>query len=176
MSEIKSFVSKFKVLFSVIKNKKSVLIVLLGIIGIFLIFISEIVPEREKEIVKTPSDLPSGFELELEKRLEEAVSQISGAGKTDITITLDSSKEYFYAKNSSENIDDSETEKESELVILEGAEGEEPIVLKTDEAKIRGVLVVCEGGNDPLVCEKILEAICALLDIPSNKVSVAKMA
>ena len=176
MSEIKSFVSKFKDIFSVIKNKKNVLIVSLGFIGIFLIFISEIVPEREKEIIKTPSDFPSGFELELEKRLEEAVSQISGAGKTDITITLDSSKEYFYAKNSSENIDDSETEKESELVILEGAEGEEPIVLKTDEAKIRGVLVVCEGGNDPLVCEKILEAICALLDIPSNKVSVAKMA
>lgn len=176
MSEITSFVSKFKDIFSVIKNKKNVLIVSLGFIGIFLIFISEIVPEREKEIVKTPSDFPSGFELELEKRLEEAVCQISGAGKTDITITLDSSKEYFYAKNSSENIDDSETEKESELVILEGAEGEEPIVLKTDEAKIRGVLVVCEGGNDPLVCEKILEAICALLDIPSNKVSVAKMA
>lgn len=176
MSEIKSFVSKFKDMFSAVKNKKNVLIVSLGFIGIFLIFISEIVPEREKEIIKTPSDFPSGFELELEKRLEEAVSQISGAGKTDITITLDSSKEYFYAKNSSENIDDSETEKESELVILEGAEGEEPIVLKTDEAKIRGVLVVCEGGNDPLVCEKILEAICALLDIPSNKVSVAKMA
>ena len=176
MNEIKSFVSKFKDMFSAVKNKKNVLIVSLGFIGIFLIFISEIVPEREKEIVKTPLDFPSGFELELEKRLEEAVCQISGAGKTDITITLDSSKEYFYAKNSSENIDDSETEKESELVILEGAEGEEPIVLKTDEAKIRGVLVVCEGGNDPLVCEKILEAICALLDIPSNKVSVAKMA
>ena len=135
MSEIKSFVIKFKDMFSVIKNKKNVLIVLLGFIGIFLIFISEIIPEKEKEIIKTPFDLPSGFELELEKRLEEAVSQISGAGKTDITITLDSSKEYFYAKNSSENIDDSETEKESELVILEGAEGEEPIVLKTDEAK-----------------------------------------
>ena len=103
MSEIKSFVSKFKDMFSVIKNKKNVLIVSLGFIGIFLIFISEIVPEREKEIIKTPSDFPSGFELELEKRLEEAVCQISGAGKTDITITLDSSKEYFYAKNSSEN-------------------------------------------------------------------------
>ena len=62
--------------------------------------IERVIPEKEKEIIKTPSDLPSGFELELEKRLEEAVSQISGAGKTDITITLDSSKEFFYAKNS----------------------------------------------------------------------------
>ena len=176
MSEIKSFVGKFKDMFSVIKNKKNVLIISLGLIGIFLIFISEAFTEKENELIKTPSDFPSGFEIELEKRLEEAVSQISGAGKTDITITLDSSKEYFYAKNSSENVGDSEKEKESEFVILEGSEGEEPIVLKTDEAKIRGVLVVCEGGNDPFVCEKILEAVCALLDIPSNKVSVAKMA
>ena len=176
MSEIKSFVSKFKDMFSAVKNKKNVLIVSLGFIGIFLIFISEIVPEREKEIIKTPSDFPSGFELELEKRLEEAVSQISGAGKTDITVTFDSSREFFYAKNSSENIADSESETESEFVILEGSEGEEPIILKTTEAKVRGVLVVCEGGDDPFVCEKILEAICALLDIPSNKVSVAKMA
>ena len=104
------------------------------------------------------------------------VSSLERAGNTPRPITFDSSKEYFYAKNSSENIGDSETEKESEFVILDSSEGEKPIVLKTDEAKIRGVLVVCEGGKDPFVCEKILEAICALLDIPSNKVSVAEMA
>ena len=54
MNEIKSFVSKFKDMFSAVKNKKNVLIVSLGFIGIFLIFISEIIPEKEKEIIKTP--------------------------------------------------------------------------------------------------------------------------
>ena len=57
MSEIKSFVSKFKDWFSSIKNKKNVLIVSIGFIGIFLIFISVIVPDKSKEIIKKPYQL-----------------------------------------------------------------------------------------------------------------------
>lgn len=176
MNEIKTIFKKYKDVFSGIKNKKNLIIVLFGSIGIFLILISEVLPEKETEKMLVISDSLSGSEFELEKRLEEAIFQIDGAGKTDVTITFNSSKEYFYAKNSSENNRDYESEKETEFVILEGREGEEPIVLKTNEAKVRGVLVVCEGGDNPFVCEKILESVCALLDIPSNKVSVAKMA
>ncbi|MBR5872423.1 MAG: stage III sporulation protein AG, partial [Oscillospiraceae bacterium] len=65
---------------------------------------------------------------------------------------------------------------EDEIVIIEDDDGEKPIVIRTDEAKIRGVLVICEGGKNPLVREKIIEAVCALFNIPSNKVSVAEMA
>lgn len=176
MEEIKSIKSKLSETISKIKNKKVFLIVLLGICGIFLIFLSELFPENDNTIPqKNKSDIFEE-EPELEVKLEEAVSKISGAGKTDVTITYSSSKEIFYAENFSEARGNSETDKESELVIIEGENGEEPVVLKTDEAKIRGVLVVCEGGNNPIVCEKIIEAICALLDVSSNKVSVAKMA
>ena len=179
MEEIKILNKKTKDFISGLKNKKAVFAVVLGVLGIFLIFLSEIIPEKDKNIENTENAFSGNFsecETELEKRLEEAVSKINGAGKTDITITIDSSKEFFYAKNSSENTGDFESESESEFVIIEGKNGEEPLVLKTSEAKIRGVLVICEGGENPLVREKILEAVCALLDIPSNKVSVAKMA
>ena len=176
MNEIKTLFKKYQDAFSRIKNKKNLIIVLLGFVGIILIFVSEIIPEKETERISEVPDISYGFETDLEKRLEEAIFQIKGAGKTDVTITFDSSKEYFYAENFSENKGNSETEKETEFVILDGSEGEEPIILKTEEAKVRGVLVVCEGGDDPFICEKILEAVCALLDIPSNKVSVAKMA
>ena len=179
MEEIKKLNIKAKELFSGIKNKKSAFAVSLGVLGMILILLSEIVSDNRTIGEKTESVVANNFlecETELEKRLEEAVSQINGAGKTDITITFDSSKEFFYAKNSSENKNDSETESKLEFVIIEGENGEEPIVLKTSEAKIRGVLIVCEGGENPLVREKIIEGICALLDITSNKVSVAKMA
>jgi stage III sporulation protein AG len=175
MDEIKNLGIKIKDNFLKIKNKKNFLVISLGILGIVLILISEILPEKKEDKIPVSAE-SCVFEKEIEAKLEEAVSQINGAGKTDITVTFDSSREFFYAKNSSENIADSESETESEFVILEGSEGEEPIILKTTEAKVRGVLVVCEGGDDPFVCEKILEAICALLDVPSNKVSVAKMA
>ena len=116
------------------------------------------------------------LESRLEEKLEEEISKISGAGKTSVMITFDSSKEYFYAQNSSEDIDETEVKKENEFVITEGESGDTPIMLKTKEAKVRGVLVICEGGENALVREKIIESVCALLDIPSNHISVAKMA
>lgn len=179
MEEIKNLNSKLKGFLSKIKNKKAFFIVIMGISGIILIFLSEIIPNDDNVNMKNLDNLSidmSDQEIFIESRLEEAVSKIYGAGKTDITITYDSSKEIFYAENFSENKNSSESEKESEIVIIDGENGEEPVIIKTDEAKIRGVLVVCEGGENPLVREKIIEAICALLDIPSNKVSVAKMA
>ena len=176
MEDIKSKVNEF---ISKIKNKNVVFIIILGLSGIFLIFLSEVFSEERKmESIESQNPLYTFLEdaYSLESRLEEAIFKIDGAGKTDVTITFNSSKEYFYAENSSENKGDRETETETEFVILKSDNGEEPIILKTNEARVRGVLVVCEGGNNPFVCEKILEAVCALLDISSNKVSVAKMA
>ena len=93
-----------------------------------------------------------------------------------IVILWDSSKEYFYAENHSENSEETEKSIEREFVVIEGENGDEPIVLKIKESKIRGVLVICEGGDNPVIKEKIIEAVCALLDVSSNSVSVAKMA
>ncbi len=179
MEIIKNIDSKLKELFGGKQNGKARFVLILGCVGILLIFLSELFP---KNVTEYPAKENTNFyelsdsETKIEKRIEEAVSKIKGAGRTHVTITFDSSEEFFYAKNSSENVDESEKSKEYEFVIIEGKNGDEPIVLKKSEAKIRGILIVCDGGKNPLVCEKIIEAVCALLDIPSNKVSVAEMA
>ena len=176
MEDIKLKINNF---FSKIKNKNIVFIIILGLSGIILIFLSEVFSEENNAESIEDENAFYVFSEDvsmLESRLENAVLKIKGAGKTDITITFDSSKEFIYAKNSSENIGDSESEIETEIVVIDGKNGEEPLFIKSKEAKVRGVLVVCEGGENPLVREKIIEAVCALLDIPSNKVSVAKMA
>lgn len=179
MENLKKISSKIEKVFKEKQNKKAVLIFSIGIIGIFLILISEILPEKNSDLnsseLSFASELSEREEL-LEKRIEEAVSKINGAGKTHVTITFDSSEEYVYAKNFSENKTENETENESEFVIIEGEKSDKPVTIKTNEAKIRGVLIICEGGKNPLVKEKIIEGVCALLDIPSNKVSVAEMA
>lgn len=179
MEQIKINFEKIKKRLSENKNKKMLLIVSAGIIGIVLILLSEIFPENEPSVSENENALLSGFseqERILEEKIAEAVSKIKGAGKTHVTITFESSEEIFYAKNKSGSKDENETESEEEIVVIEGKNGEEPIFLKSNEAKIRGVLVICEGGANPLVKEKIIEGICALLDISSNKVSVAEMA
>ena len=40
---------------------------------------------------------------------------------------------------------------------------------------IRGVLVVCEGGDDPVVTARVTEAVTKALDISTAKVCIAKL-
>lgn len=176
MDKIESIGKTIKDFFSKNEKSKTKIIVIFGITGIMLLFFSELLPEEKN--IKQNEDIMNFCENEiaLEKRVEKAVKQIKGAGKTEVTLTFDSSKEYYYAKNTSESTDGSEKENDYEFVIYDGKNGEEPLLIKSCEPEIRGVLVVCEGGNEPLIKEKIIEAVCALLDIPSNKVSVAEMA
>ena len=179
MENLKNTLQKIKDFFALKKEKTPFLIIVLGGIGILLIMLSELFPGNKNAEIKTEE--PGFYEFfedesELETKLSEAISKIKGAGKTEVIITFETSKEYKYAKNSSENISFDESETEDEIVIIESDDGEKPIVIRTEEAKIRGVLVICEGGKNPLVREKIIEAVCALFNIPSNKVSVAEMA
>ena len=48
---------------------------------------------------------------------------------------------------------------------------------KTKEIQplIRGVLVVCEGGDSPVVVERITQAVTKALDISTAKVCVTKL-
>ena len=62
-----------------------------------------------------------------------------------------------------------------EYVIVDGSSGEQGIVVRQSEPKIRGVAVVCEGGGNQTVKQQIIETVTALLDISSARVSVAKM-
>jgi len=168
-----------KKLFEDNKNKKLIWIVLVGCIGILMISVSELTANDNSEYTERKDQyafLAEEQTLMLETKLEEKISEISGAGKTSVMITADSSKEYFYAENHSENSEETEKSIEREFVVIEGENGDEPIVLKIKESKIRGVLVICEGGDNPVIKEKIIEAVCALLDVSSNSVSVAKMA
>ncbi len=179
MDKIKNNIKKIKTYFESNQNKKTMLLLFIGLSGIMLIMISDWFTKIETKNDKSFSSDTSEFfenDEDLENRLEDAISKIKGAGKTEVTITFESSKELCFAENFAENKDDSEHSNENEFVIIEGEKGENALLIKTYEAKIRGVLIVCEGGNDPLLKEKIIKSVSALLDIPSNKVNVAEMA
>ncbi len=179
MEILNTMESKIKNFFGKNQKKSVTAVLILGCAGMLIIFLSEFLSTEPKSGINENSGVAfdnSEYVKEFEARLESKISKIKGAGKTSVMLTFASSKEVLYAENFTEEKDDTQMGKESEIVIIEGENGEEPIILKSEEAKIRGVLVICEGGDNASVREKIIEALCALLDIPSNKVSVARMA
>ncbi len=175
--KLKDFTGNF------LKNKKtSNIIIILGIIGIALIAFSDIFSGNfNKKAIKEDSSFDANnYVLELENKTKKLVSSIDGAGKCKIMITLEQSQEIelFYDNSiSKENTNGiSRNQEENKLVVIEGENSEDKyIIQKIIEPKIRGVLILVEGGDDIKINEMITQAVKTLLGIPSNKICVTKL-
>ena len=123
------------------------------------------------------------YERQLEERLCGIIASIAGAGETKVMLTLECGSEPIYAvqgKTDSKHSysgsgGDESFSANKEYVIIGTGSGAQGLVLKMVEPQVRGVAVICQGGDDILVRQAIVEAVTAVLGIGSNKVSVAKM-
>lgn len=158
-------------------NKRVKIIVILGAVGIVLILISGFT-DSHKSSSKAPDKEQLSYEAytqELEKKLTDIIASISGVGECEVMITLENTYESVYATNSEfKNNDDSVNQKD-EYVIYDADSGETPVLIKEYMPKVMGVSIVCSGGENIEVKEKIIESVTALFNISANRVSVAKI-
>lgn len=155
-------------------DKKAAVIILAGILGVAMLVISELVPQSEPAEEEPLPETQTGYEdyaENTEKRLEEMISSIQGAGRTKVMVTLECSDENVYAAE--EKTNDSSYEKS--IVIVETEDGEQGMLLKVTQPRIRGVAVVCAGGASPAVRQSIIDTLTAVLDVSSARISIATM-
>ena len=125
---------------------------------------------------------------ELEQRLEEALSRIHGVGKVHVTVMMESTNRKIVEKDSpdrknteetrnGENSSTMQSESRDESTVYEkdGDGTEIPYVISEEYPKVRGVLVIAEGGDQPVVVQEIQEAVMALFQVGANKIKVVKM-
>ena len=165
-------------------SPKILIAALLLAAGAVALLIGEI-PQNEKNVSSPVSTTkiyqdPDEYTNNLEERLTSIISAIDGAGETKVMVTLESGSEdiYLHDFDYGENADSSgknSFERKDEYVIVDGSSGEQGIVVRIAEPKVRGVAVVCKGAGSEIVREQIVQAVTALLDISSARVSVAKM-
>ena len=154
-------------------DKKTAVIIFVGVLGAVMLVVSEFIPEAEPEEdeLSQPQASYETYAEETEKRLEEMISSIQGAGKTKVMVTLECSDENVYAVEEKSN----DASFENSVVIVETEGGEGGILLKVTQPRIRGVAVVCAGGASPTVRQSIIDTLTAVLDISSARISIATM-
>ncbi|MCD7846822.1 MAG: hypothetical protein LUG49_02145 [Oscillospiraceae bacterium] len=126
--------------------------------------------ESEDEVSgdsETIPDVSSEYAEELKLQLEEIISKIDGVGDVTVMLTIESSASYVYTTD----IDKDELETKTETVIIGNKEA---LIERIDNPQVSGVLVVCTGGDRAVIQEQVIKAVSTVLDIPSNKVYVAK--
>lgn len=181
MSENKNFGINFLKKFLDNEKYKKVIIIC-GLAGIVLIFISSFIggsgsAEDKPEEVNTALT-SSEAEKSLEDKLGEIISSIEGAGATKVFVTYETLNEKQYALNEklSGQGENEYTDSEKAYVILRNKDGDEiPLEVKTIQPSVRGVLVVCKGGEDPIIKARVLNAVTKALNISSAKVCITKL-
>lgn len=159
-------------------DKKLMIIIFASIIGIILIVISPLAND-EKKSNEENENISVFNELEytknLEEKLEEMISLINGAGESHVIVTLECDYETVYARDGSLSKDDKSTDEDSEYIIIDSQNSEDGLALKTVTPRVRGVAVVCSGGDNAYVISAVTQMMSAVLDIGTNHISVAKI-
>lgn len=121
------------------------------IIGAALILFLSIggLKSGETEAADRPYEDRSAYEAELEKRLTDILSEIEGIGELRVMVTLDTSEQTEYGKN-------------------------ENMLISVKMPQVRGVIVVCGGGDSVIVREKVVRAVTSVFAVSSTRVSVIK--
>ncbi|MDR2687195.1 MAG: hypothetical protein LBB75_05535 [Oscillospiraceae bacterium] len=159
-----------------------------GLVGLVLLCFTSLPKSANAAGAKNPAqesiriDL-TAYERQLEERLSGIIGAIAGAGETRVMLTLECGSEPIYAvqgkTDSKYSYSDSGSEESlsanKEYVVIGSGAGEQGLVLKMMEPQVRGVAVICRGGDDLIVRQAIVEAVTAVLGVGSNKVSVAKL-
>lgn len=168
----------FKIKTEYDKNKKLFLMCIAGILAVLLIFLSEVSYKKEKKEVTINNNTDLYCE-NMEKKIENIISSINGAGKTKVMITIDETEEYVYANNNRVNKKSGEKNNDSNIqsdyVLIDNNGNDEGLLLKTIEPKIKGVAIVCEGGDITSVQQEIYSTVSALLNINTSQIQVSKI-
>lgn len=159
------------------------LIIIGGLVGIALIFLSSYFPFGGSGSTEETLDKITAQEYtsQLEASLTQIVSHIDGAGEAKIMITLETGVETKYAtqqKSSTEsNGDKTSGSSEVSYITVRDANGSERALAITEvQPTVKGVVVVCPGGEEPVVQQRIISAVTTALDISSKRVFVTRLA
>ena len=160
------------------------LVVALGVAGIGLILLSEFWPQTSKEAVAKAS--AEEFVTKTEEKLMAIIGSIEGAGTCQVMVTLENGVEYVYASQQKLNTDRVEDQSgnsnkvsqrddsEKSIIVVDTNEGRKGLLVTEIQPTVKGVVIVCEGGDQPLVRQRIVDTVTTALNISSQRVCVTK--
>lgn len=172
-------------------------LVIILIIGIIIIIVAGSFTgggknKNDTQQAKDETVLISGRQedkiTKLERKLESILSEIEGAGTVKVMIIGITDGEVVHAYNQIEENSireekdnreqtgrTDEYRREQEMVFVETKTGERvPVVIKSYEPEIKGVVVVADGAGSSVVRQNIKDAVEALTGLPPHKINVLK--
>lgn len=164
------------------------IIIFAGIAGIVLIFLSSFnfsgsKVENTESTINEQSTIDE-YRANLCDELGNMLASMDGVGKTKIMITMESTTQTIYATeedtksrtSSDSSAADTQTDSTKNYIIIrEQNGGENGLTITKILPKIKGVLIICEGGDQANIKKNVTDAVSAALGVASSRICVSKL-
>ncbi len=159
-----------KKLLEQIKKHKWIQYVFLGALSLLIVSIFTIGSFTEEKSVN--NELTNDYVSDLENKLSNSLSKVTGAGKVSVVITVSGGNETILAMETvtKTNVDNSVTITETPILV-----NGKTVVLSEKYPKITGVLIVAQGADNIVVSNKLKQVAVSLLDIEAQNVEILSM-
>ncbi len=114
----------------------------------------------EKQTVQEPA---------METRLANIISQIRGAGKVSVMLTIAAGEETVFQE------DQGSTGQKDTVTVTDRDRNQSGLVVQILPPRYLGAVVVCQGAEDPQVRLAIAEAVSSLTGLGMDKISIVRM-
>ena len=151
-----------KELNKLLKNKYMLCVLLAG--AVLLLLPGGEKGEGKAETVKTDIEVPSFSLAEQEKKLEQLIALIDGAGDTAVMLSIKSGVSRELAEDEG-----------SQLVLSVGNGVQSTVPLRYGYPEYQGAVVVCDGADNARVKLAVNQAVAAVTGLGSDRITIVKM-
>lgn len=154
-----------EVLTEYIKKYRAVFLILLA--GILLMTL----PEKKVE-EPLPEERIQEDKTDLQESLSEILSLIQGAGKVEVLLTLEKGEQTVYQTDENRSSDSIKTDT---ILISNSTRAESGLIRQINPPSYRGAIILCQGADNAQVRLNIVEAVCSVTGLTSDRITVLKM-
>ncbi len=134
--------------------------------GILLILLGGAMSEKETqtqtELGTEEASALTAYEEALEKELAHICGEVAGVGQVDVLVHLAHGSRVVYS-----------TDGDGKTTTIGSGTGEKALYETLYSPSVSGVAIVCRGGNDPAIQQKLTDLVSTALGISAARVCVA---
>ena len=151
-------------------------LLVVGLAGILLIAVSGLTPRRKQTTDSVAVTLAeSQVEQALEQRITTLLREVEGVGSCRVMVTLECGEQMVYAAHtvSAEEADGSASFNETYLMV-ETSAGPAGLLITRLQPLVKGVAVVCDGGGNDTVRQRVIQVVSTAFHISERRVCVVQ--
>ncbi len=156
------------------KHGKQLLLAACGLLGVILLLYGEgliggVGTDNTGKMNTNEHEDLAQYTARLEESISRLCAKVSGVSDVTVAVTLKSGFEYVYAANSDVKADGTTGMK---YITIGSGSGETPVYITEKLPEIAGIGIVCRGGSNPAIQQKLIDLISAAYNVGSNKIYI----